>query len=83
MTSFHVVVNLPRVLVAVETGVGLIDALQGFSRYEVVKKIVPARILEVILASPPPMAQHRVNFGLASNKNRIIKGNNITKIHFA
>ena len=54
MTSFHVVVNLPRVLVAVETGVGLIDALQGFSRYEVVKKIVPAHILEVILASPPP-----------------------------
>ena len=81
MTSFHVVVNLPRVLVAVETGVGLIDALQGFSRYEVVKKIVPARILEVISAPSP--AQHRVNFGLASNKNRIIKGNNITKIHFA
>ena len=28
MTSFHVVVNLPRVLVAVETGVGLMHLMR-------------------------------------------------------
>ena len=53
MTSFHVVVNLPRVLVAVETGVGLMrcKALVGTRSS---RKLVHARARTTQYNQDPP-----------------------------